>query len=78
MVRLWLGPAKGTSFVIEEIGEVSEDEENCGVFQAATVSAWSFLDKQDQCDEEDNSSIFPLVPNLSPVSTDEYKLGKCR
>jgi hypothetical protein len=38
----------------------------------------ALLDKQDHGDEEDNSSICPLVPNLSPVSTDEYKLGKRR
>lgn len=31
------GPAVGTSFVIEEIGEVSDDEEEYGDFQAARV-----------------------------------------
>jgi hypothetical protein len=77
VVQLWLRAGQ-RDFVIEEIGEVSKDEENYGEFQAATVSAWSYLDKQDQGDEEDNRSIFPLVPNLSPISTDEYKLGKRR
>jgi len=31
------GPAKGTSFVIEEFGEVSEDEENYGQYQGAKL-----------------------------------------
>jgi hypothetical protein len=33
------GPAKGTRFVIEEIGETSDDEENYGEYQDAKVEA---------------------------------------
>ena len=32
------GSAKGTSFVIEEIGEVDEDEENYGEYQQETLT----------------------------------------
>jgi hypothetical protein len=38
------GPAKGTSFVIEEIGETSDDEENYGEYQGERVE----VDKADE------------------------------
>jgi hypothetical protein len=41
------GPAKGTSFKIEEIGEVSDDEENRGSYQKDVVAKCEYSKEAD-------------------------------
>jgi hypothetical protein len=51
------GPAKGTSFVIEEIGETSDDEENYGEYQGERIEVEDEVSKWQE-DMREGSSWF--------------------
>lgn len=61
------GPAKGTSFIIEEIGDVDEDEEEYGMYQ---------IDRVDKVEDNSNGGenfwVWGNLPEDGDNRTDEY------